>query len=206
MKFGENSYERIAGFLKLALPVTALALLGVVAVWPFMEKRDLPTVVSDELARETVRDVRVFDARYRDITEGGVSFILTAEQTIQDSIDAPLVSLVAPRAAASWIDGRRYDVRADKGRMDRRTGSLELWGNVRAVRNDGYSFMTEDVKMNMARRDGEGDAPVQINGPGLKISAEGGFGFYDMGARVELRGKSKIMFDSGETPPAERAE
>ncbi len=192
--------------LKLALPVAALGLLATVIVWPFLGNRHAGLVSPADLEQEGVRDVRVFEAEYTGSAASGLSYVLTADQTVQASMDSPIVSLEGPQGSARNPAGGSYAFSAASGQIDQRTGQLTLWGGVQAARDKAYTLTTDKVTIDLKDHSGQSDMPVRIEGPGLMIAADG-FRFYDMGTRVELTGASTIRLapapaaqTEGETP------
>jgi LPS export ABC transporter protein LptC len=70
-------------------------------------------------------------------------------------------------------DGRIVTLRGDRGRIDERTRDMEVDGGVVVTSSDGLSLRTDSLQYSHSRREITTDAPVRIEGKGVRISGVG---------------------------------
>lgn len=185
-------HGRVVSLLKVVLPTMALALTLAVIAWPLLEEQAEQAYGITDAEREEARDIRITQASYNGMEDNESPFTLTAETALQKDPDSPEIDLEAPKGDVMWAGRSWYAVTAPKGRFNQDTETLEMWDGVSAFQDQGYEFRTENVVIDFASNSGYGLSPVEGQGPDLYVSAEG-FRVYNMGERIELIGKSKVI-------------
>ncbi len=178
--------------VKLVLPATALALLGLLFLWPELEGREGrlsfrrgPAMTSEAL--------QVVSPRYQGVDELNRPFTVTARLARQPG-QAQLMLLDQPRADIQLNDGAWVFVEARDGRFDRPAQRLELEGDVRIFHDGGTRFATEAATVLLNEGNAHGDRPTQAQGPFGTIDGEG-FEMRDRGAVMVFTGRARALLE-----------
>lgn len=70
-------------------------------------------------------------------------------------------------------DGRVLTLRGDRGRINEKTRDMEVEGGVVVTCSDGLCLKTNSLQYNHSRREITTEAPVRIDGGGVRISGVG---------------------------------
>lgn len=70
-------------------------------------------------------------------------------------------------------DGRVVTLRGDRGRFDEKTRNMEVEGGVVVTSSDGLCLRTDSLQYDHSRREITTQAPVTIDGKGVRISGVG---------------------------------
>ena len=195
-------YSRFVALLRYLLPILAVALLALVAIWPQIHGGiDGFRLQALKLDPSDISTLRMSRARYQGIDENDRPYRLTAEGAIQNPRDKNLVALEIPQAELTMENGSQVTVAAESGVYNGSGKTLDLMGKVRVTRDDGYVFETEVARVDLAAGTVAGDDPVVGHGPGGTIRAEG-FRVLQKGAVVEFRGASRLLLPPGAAAPA----
>ncbi|WP_259782012.1 LPS export ABC transporter periplasmic protein LptC [Aestuariispira ectoiniformans] len=183
---------RIVGFLKILFPTIAVALTLAVVGWPLLEESQRDGLGFTQAERDAARDIQITNAVYTSVQNGNSPYTVTAKNAKQHDPDIPIIDLTDPKADITWADQTWYAVTAPTGRMNQDTNTLDLWGGVNLFQDQGYEFHTERMMLNFDQKSGYSLTPVEGQGPDIYVSAEG-IRVYNMGERIELLGKTKLI-------------
>lgn len=194
-------YSRIVSLLRYLLPILALALLTLVAIWPQIHRGiDGFRLQTLRLDPSDISALRMTNARYQGLDERNRPYLLTATGAVQNPRDKNFVALEAPRAELQLENGAAVTVAAESGVYDGSGKVLDLMGKVRITRDDGYVFETEVARVDLRTGMVEGDDPVEGHGPGGTVQARG-FRVLQKGEVIEFKGASRLLLPPGATAP-----
>ena len=196
----EAGYRRRVGLLKVALPVSALALVAMVMAWssftPSQPSFRLDFTLSD--LRGSGQD-EVLNPRFFGTDPKGQPYTITAELGVRPTHGGDEVFLIMPEADIGLSNGEWMAVNAEQGIYDRRKGILRLSGAVSIYTDKGFEMHTESAIVNLAKGTARGKEAVRGQGPWGHLEA---VGFrYLHGKRVfHFSGRPKLTLypDSGE--------
>lgn len=127
-------------FMKFVLPVGAVALVGLIAAWPQLSKRDgrfgltFSSVNTEEMA------LVMNNPRYRGSDNQGQPFVITADRATQDPDDAKQVTLDRVAADITLSSGAWVSLSANSGLFNNATQLLTLHGDINVYSDRGYEF------------------------------------------------------------------
>lgn len=187
-----DAHTRVVGWLKVALPLIALALLS--TLFLLADRIDpedaLPYAEID--VEGLAREPRMTAPTYAGTTDDGAALTLTADEA------RPAAEGAAAEAQGLQLDlltpdGASTNLRAATAVMDDTTREIVLSGGVTVVTSTGYRLETAELAAKLDRSGLESRAPVTATGPAGDISA----------ARVTLRqdnltpGTYLLVFNGG---------
>lgn len=186
------AYGHFVFLMKMLLPTMALGMILLVLLWPLIEEGENFDTFFEDPEIDTTK-LQVFDATYGGFDSDGSPYTITADRAIQHDPDKPIIDLEAPKGDILWDENNWYAVTSPQGRMHQDTNMLELWGGVNAFQDQGLEFRSERMSLDLKNRNGFSDTAVEGIGIDVYITAEG-IHIHDEGARIDLLGKSKIIF------------
>lgn len=166
-----RGYSRFVTSMKFALPVLAVAVIGLVAFWPSPDRpvSDAPlpdSVGGSETGQMISPRIAGVDAHNRPYSIVGVS----AQQRLSGG---ERVVFNGPQAEMTLSNGAWLALMANQGEIDRDRSELVLSGAVSLFRDDGYAFVTEEVHVDLERTLAWGNSPVEAYGPAGQVEADG---------------------------------
>jgi lipopolysaccharide export system protein LptC len=187
-------YSRLVQAMKVALPLTALGILALVASW---------SVLVEPTARkfaEQPGDSELLKPRYFSVDEKGQPFSLTAKRAKESDSETGIVNLEEPEAEMTETGGGWVTLRSQIGFYNRQTRLLRMVGAVRILRDDGTEYHTEEAFSDIAAGTSWGDVPIVGQGPQGEVAAEG-FRMTDRGKTIVLVNRSAVSTPAGSAPP-----
>ena len=165
-----DTHTRLVGWLKVALPLAALAILSTLfLVARTIDPTDaLPYAEVDVEAR--VREPRMTAPEYAGVTSDGGAITLTATEARpkdngDTSASAVLATLMAP-------DGGTTQLKAATARIDATADQVHLTGGVQAETSTGYLIMADAMVVELDRSGLHSEGSVVATGPPGKLSAQ----------------------------------
>ncbi|WP_245875407.1 LPS export ABC transporter periplasmic protein LptC [Tabrizicola aquatica] len=167
-----DRHTRVVGWLKLALPLAALAILSTLfLVADRIDPEDaLPYAEVD--VEDLAREPRMTAPSYAGTTSDGAAVTLTAEEARPEAGEAPAAAS-GLRLELDTPDGGQTELRAASAVMDKAGKQVVLSGGVRVTTNSGYQLDTAEIVAKLDRTGLESRGEVQATGPAGKIVAGG---------------------------------
>ena len=193
-------YSRYVGWMKIVLPLTAAALIGLVVAWPDPAPQT-PSFGFSFTSLETGEgaELGMNKARYIGTDEDQQSYVITAD-SVRPVADRPdVMTLEFLQADMTMIGGQWITLMAPTGLFDRAAEELVLPADVDIYSDDGFEMHTRGARLDLATGTVMGDQPVQANGPLGQLSADG-FRFVREGQRFIFTGRVKLTVRPGTAP------
>lgn len=189
-----DAYSFFVGLMKFVLPAAAFLLITLVLMWPRLKETGEGVVqsIASTLTTADIENVQIVRPRYTGVDESNRPFMLTADLARQDSPDADLISLQAPKADITLEDGAWLAMTAESGAYYQRDKVLHLNGAVSLFHDGGYSVVTEEARVDFAAGTAEGNRPVLGEGPLGTLSAQG-FRVIDKGEVLIFTGRARLV-------------
>ncbi|WP_283176278.1 LPS export ABC transporter periplasmic protein LptC [Gemmobacter sp. 24YEA27] len=166
-----DRHSRLVGWLKVALPLSALALLSTLFL---LADRIDPTAAiryAEVDVEDLVRDPRMTAPTYAGTTSDGSAITMTASAarpatgTRTAGASDVVVRLDMP-------GGGSTDIRAKDAELDTGTDQLRLSGGVEIDTSSGFHIVTERLTTALDRSGAASDSAVTASGPQVTIDAD----------------------------------
>ncbi len=182
--------------IKWLLPVAALALLSLVALWPELDRATDQARVAFHRMAGDVEGARLTDARYHGVDETGRPYTVTAAIAQQDGPER--INLTTPKGDITMSDGTWLMVQSKQGVYMQAAQQLDLSRDVTLYRDDGTTLTTASASVDLKNGAAASADPVHAEGPFGTLDAQG-FTVVDKGAAIQFIGPAHVMLN-GATP------
>ncbi|MEQ8665007.1 MAG: LPS export ABC transporter periplasmic protein LptC [Rhodospirillales bacterium] len=189
----DPSYSAVVRFLRIALPIVALALVALVAAWPYLQKENIAFTIGFVTSELTGDQQPVMvNPRYTGTDQQDRPYSITADLAHNLVQDTTRVDLDNPKADMTLEDGTWLVVTADKGVYARTEEILDLSGSVNLFQDEGYELKTESVRIDLDAGTAESTTPTEGQGPFGLLKAEG-FRVLDLGKTILFTGNASLV-------------
>lgn len=138
------TYSRVVRWLKIGLPLIALAILSSLFLLPRKQGLEGGLIYSTADLIAIGEGMVVSNPKFTGSTDAGEPFVVSATSATPDGPDPKEVKLASPRASLDQ-DERSVELTAASGVLAPRDGRLSLGGGVELTTSDGYVVRTDAV-------------------------------------------------------------
>jgi lipopolysaccharide export system protein LptC len=167
----DNLHSRLVAWLKILLPLAALALLSTL----FLVARTIDPSDAIPYAEvdidERIREPRITAPTYAGVTSDGAALTVTADEARPETGTPDTGTAQALRAVLNTPDGATTDLRAETGRLDSRARVLRLDGGVQITTSSGYQITTNAMTAALDRTDVQSAGALAATSPMGQITA-----------------------------------
>lgn len=167
----DNTYSRVVLWLKVILPLLALAGLSTL----FLVSRTIDpaqTVPYADIDIDALTDEqRIGGPTFSGVLPGGAAFSLAADRAWPDIGNPGNLTGETIRATIDLTDGTGISVRADRATFSNADRTAGLEGGILVQTSSGYRMQADRLNMAFDGLRLWSDAPITAEGPGLRITA-----------------------------------
>ncbi len=143
-----GSFDRLIGFLRIALPAGVGALGAILIISPTTERNEFSFLLDRKTLEQAPERLKIADALYRGQDDAGQPFNVRGESAIQRTSDSPLVELTGLLASFS-LEGKPAVVSAQRGAFDRNSNIVRVIGPMQFSSDNGYALTANDVAIDL---------------------------------------------------------
>jgi lipopolysaccharide export system protein LptC len=169
---GVDRHTRLVGWLKVALPLTALAILSTLFLVARRIDPEAALPYAEVDVEDLAREPRMTAPNYAGTTEDGAALTLSAAEARPEAEGTPATA-EGLRLELATPDGGRTELLAATATMDDAARQVILSGGVMLSTATGYRLETAEVAAKLDRTGLESRAPVVATGPAGEIRADG---------------------------------
>ncbi|HVZ67820.1 MAG TPA: LPS export ABC transporter periplasmic protein LptC [Rhizomicrobium sp.] len=158
-------YTRFVTLMKRALPIGALVLLAVVAIYVFQPRQQDRVAMTFESVGEVANDLAMIKPRLSGSDSKGNPFVVTADRAIQQGRNSRKARLVNVDADMTLDHGRWLNATAASGLFDADAKSLMLDGGISVYSDNGYELHTKSARFDLKKGFVRGEQTVTGQGP-----------------------------------------
>ena len=183
-------YSRFVTVMKWLLPCLAMALTGLVVIWP--EMREAPIPEQSNVPEEEMGAGQMASPRFGGVDNRNQPYSVSGQSAYPHPELAEIMVIERPEAEITLEAGAWLALIAERGLLDNTAGTIKLEGGVDLFRDDGYTFAADEVEIDLRTRLAWGHTPVSVHGPSGEIAAAG-FRIEDGGRRVAFVGPARLF-------------
>jgi len=202
MARADNTYSRVISWLKILLPLLALALLSTL----FLVARtvdpaqDLPFAEVD--VEGLAREQRIGKPYYSSVTASGAAISVSAASALPDPTNPERISGTDVVAGIDLTNGNRIDMTATTMLLDTSTRLVKLSGGVAVDTSNAYHLVTQMVEISLDGTLISSSTPSTMTAPIGAISADS-FRLTDKNSGdrpyvLVFKGHVKLIYDPNE--------
>lgn len=198
-----SGYTWFVRILRLALPLLALVLIGLVIarLMADPQKATLTTADLPQDEKTVPGHIEMVAAKYQGVDGEGRAYTITADTASRDMQNQDTVLLQNPAGDIIMPDGGVLSVRAQQGQYDTVTTDMQLSQNVVLTHGDGYEMHLQSLAGNIKARAAQSHEPVHIKGPAGTLHAQG-MDIRDTGMMIVFQGPvSMTLYNLGKGQP-----
>lgn len=165
-----NTYSRVIGWLKVALPLAALAILSTVFLVSNQVEVTTAIPYSSAEIEDRLREPRMTAATYSGVTRDGAALTIKADTARPDASGGGQAAALT--GLLETPDGQKTDLTAADGTVDSETRLVHLTGDVVVTTSTGYRVSGDSFTAAMDETHVESQAPVAADGPPGRITAD----------------------------------
>lgn len=192
----DSRLERGVRLSKVALPVFAAALLGLIVAWPFLSSRESSVTLSYRELEKSGDEIRMVEPHYLGTDDRNRRFEIAADLAVQQGINANEVNLDGVRARLKLESGDDVTAAAARGVYRPDDERLTLDQGIRLQAGGGYSFEGDHLTLDLNEGVMNGGGGIAGAAPFGSFAAED-FSADVSGRSVALEGKVKVRLDPG---------
>lgn len=167
-----DRHTRLVGWLKVALPLTALAILSTLFLVARRIDPEAALPYAEVDVEDLAREPRMTAPTYAGTTTDGAALTLSAAEAKPADDQGP-ASAAAVRLDLATPDGGQTSLLAISAVLDAATRQVLLSGGVTIATSTGYRLETAEVAANLDRSGLESRTAVRATGPAGEIRADG---------------------------------
>lgn len=165
-------HTRIVRWLKVALPLAALALLSTLFLVSNRISGDLDLPYSQVEIEDRLNEPRMTRPSYSGVTSDGASLTLSAEEARPDETGQGEASALRVKGSLKSASGGLVTLQSDSVVIDTEARQAELTGAVEIDTSDGLRIQTEGLIVALDIAHLQTTAPVIAEGPPGRITAD----------------------------------
>lgn len=167
----DNSYSRMVAWLKIVLPLAALAILSTL----FLVSRSIDSARSipfaDGAIEELAREQKIGNPSFSGVTDNGTAVTIVAKSARPLPDGRQGLSAKGMRATLSTAAGETVEITAKNGQLNGETRIATLAGGVKLRTSTGYVIETASLWASMENATVQSDGAISAEGPLGKITA-----------------------------------
>jgi lipopolysaccharide export system protein LptC len=179
------------GFAKRLLPVVALVLLSLVALWPEIN-HDQTRRLAVGLRGVEAQSGQLTEPRYHGVDDHDRPYALTATTARQVSPDR--IDLTNPKGDITLENGNWLMIQSRQGVFMTRDNQLDLSGDVVLYRDDGLTMTTSAATVDLKVGAASSAELVHAEGPFGSLDAQG-FSVTDRGTVMHFAGPGRLVLN-----------
>ncbi len=168
-----KGYTTFVHIMRLALPMVAIGIIGLLLSWPRVEETMAPIPEQAAGMPQTVGKNELVNPRFESMDDKKQPFTITAQRAVQSDNDPSVVLLESPVADITLTGGTWLAAEAERGAYRQNADRLLLQGKVRLYHDEGYEVTTRKLLVNLKSRQAWSDEPVFGQGPAGTLQATG---------------------------------
>ena len=168
---GPDTHSRAVAWLKVALPLAALAMLSTLFLLADRIDPDAALPYAQVDVEDRARAPRMTTPTYAGITSDGAALTLTADEA-RPASEAAKAEAQGMVLVLETPDGGRTDLVSASAVIDDLSGRIVMSGGVEITTSTGYRITTAGMMANLDRSGLESTGPVKADAPAGDLVAD----------------------------------
>ncbi len=141
----DDSYSRLVAWLKIVLPLAALAILSTLFLVSRSHELSRSIPIAKGQVEELARDQKIGSPAFSGVTDSGTAINIFAQSAQPDPNKPGLIQAVDLRADLKTPSGATFQARAAAATFDPEAGQAVLRAGVTVTTSTGYTIQTDEL-------------------------------------------------------------
>lgn len=188
-----DTYSRMVRWLKVAMPLAALAILSTLFFVAETLDPDAAIPYAKVDVERLLREQGVTRPAFGAVTEDGVAISLSAEAIRPSAEQRDRLTGTELSATLTWPDDARIDIESPEGIVDVTKGEAILQGGARLQSSTGYTVTSDRIVAGINEASVMSDGVINATGPAGTITA----GRMELTRQTNADGGYLLVFKDG---------
>lgn len=188
-----DTYSRMVRWLKVALPLTALAILSTLFFVAETLDPDAAIPYADVDVERLLREQGVSKPAFGAVTEDGVAISMSADSIRPGTEQRDRLTGTSLTANLKWPDDAHIDIASPTGIVDMSLGEAILQGGAVLESSTGYTIKSERIVANMNEAHVTSEGSISADGPAGTLTA----GRLELTRQTNTDGGYLLVFKDG---------
>lgn len=171
MAVADNAYSRFVQFVKVALPLLALALLSTMFLFSRTINPEDAIPFAEVDVEQIAREQRLQDPNFSSVTSDGTMIMVIAEAAKPDADNPRRMDITEVTADIETPTGTQIKMKSEEALYDGESNTMDLTGNVRLSTSNGYTLHSDMLIANLSESSLISPGPVDGSGPNGTLEA-----------------------------------
>jgi len=190
-------YTAFIRYMRIVLPLIALSIIAVLFSWNTLQPDKLMPAQPDPETKATIGKNELLNPRFDSIDDKNQPYTITAKRALQGA-NEELILLEEPMADIMLENGNWVAIKAIQGAFRQESQRLLLKKNVTLFHDEGYTFKTQELDVDM--KAGTAQTYLAINGHGpLGILNASGMNASTEDNKLTFKGPAKLILHDTNT-------
>lgn len=191
-----DRHTRVVGWLKVTLPLLALAILATLFLLADRIDPDAALPYAEVDVEGLAREPRMTAPTYAGTTSDGAALTLSADEA-RPATDGTQAGALGLRLQLDTPDGAATSLTAATAVLDEAAREIRLAGGVVVTTSTGYRIETAELDAKLDRSGLQTQTPITATGPAGKLSAGGMTLGQDNRTPAQAPGAYLLVFNGG---------
>lgn len=166
-----NTYSRVVAWVKVILPLLALALLSTLFLFSRTPDPNRAIPFADVDVEELAREQSLGNPRIAGTLPDGREVIFTADRAIPALSDPGMISATGIEARVDLTADSLLLIAAEEALFDLPGEAADLTGDVQLTTSNGYRLTTAALHFDLAASTLDAPQEVRVTGQGMELTA-----------------------------------
>lgn len=187
-------YSTFMRSLKIFMPLAALALVGILIIWPQLSSFETTPIAESDLQalQEANTENRLLQPVFNTKDDKNRPLTITAEEAVQRKSNADIVELNTPVATMQDTQDQTTTLSASQGTYDQNKKVMVLKDNVKITDTRQNVLETEELTADIPQSRVYNDVPTTLTTPDGVIQGQGII-IENNGAKTIFKGPAKAV-------------
>lgn len=166
-----STYSRLVTWLKILLPLTALAILSSLFLVSRTTTPALLRPATDNIDSEPLHEAQISLPSLSGVAQNGAAYSIGAKSAVPRPSDPNIVDVIEINGLIKGPDGLAISLSSKKGSINSAAGTATLSQNIKIETSDGYHIQTEELRADIQHLELQTIGSITGSGPMGQVSA-----------------------------------
>lgn len=172
-----HGYSKFVRFMRLALPLGALAIILVLYLGSGLEEQVIKPMEevtrAPDLKERSIAKNELLNPKFESMSTQNLPYQITADRAVQGEKNQNLIMLDKPVGEITMEDGMHVKLQSNAGAYRQDTGRFFLEGDVYLEHDGGFTLQMDEAHIDLKQGYAWSEKSLEGEGPDMTIAARG---------------------------------